>query len=104
MGATAPSSSPRATRFSLALTAHPRPGDTIILQPGFYPDPVRITRAARRTIPSSSRAAEPGQAVLDSNRSASVMIGIYGAPYVEIHGLEIRWYGQSGIDIEESRT
>jgi hypothetical protein len=30
------------------------------------------------------------------------MIGISKAPYVELHDLEIRWYGQSGIEIEES--
>jgi nitrous oxidase accessory protein NosD len=79
-----------------------KPGDTIILQPGFYPEPVRIARGGTKDHPLVVRAAEPGQAVLDSNRSASVMIGIYKAPYVEIDGLEIRWYGQVAIDIEES--
>lgn len=79
-----------------------KPGDTIILHPGFYPDPVRITRGGTKDHPVVVRAAELGQAILDSNRNASVMIGIYKAPYVELHGLEIRWYGHVAIEIEES--
>ena len=79
-----------------------KPGDTIVLQLGLYPEPVRITRGGTKDRPLVIRAAEPGRAVLDSNRSASVMIGIYKAPHVEIHGLEIRWYGRSGIEIEQS--
>jgi hypothetical protein len=42
------------------------------------------------------------KAVLDPNRGAAVMIGVYHAPFVEIRGFEIRWYGQSGIDIDQS--
>jgi hypothetical protein len=79
-----------------------KPGDTIILHPGFYPDPVRITRGGTKDRPLVIRAAEPWQAVLDSNRGAPVMIGIHGAPHVEIHGLEIRWYGRVAIEIDES--
>ena len=79
-----------------------KPGDTIILHPGFYPDPVRITRGGTKDRPLVIRAAEKGRAILDSNRNAAVMIGIYQAPYLELHGLEIRWYGQSSIEMEES--
>jgi len=79
-----------------------KPGDSIILLTGFYPDPVRITRGGTKDRPLVIRAAEPWQAVLDSNRGASMMISIRGAPYIEIHGLEIRWYGQVAVEIEES--
>jgi len=79
-----------------------RPGDAIIVHPGLYTDPVRITRGGTNERPIVIRAAEKGRAILDSNRNASVMIGIYNAPWIEMHGLEIRWYGQSGIEIEES--
>ena len=70
-----------------------RPGDTIIVHPGLYPDPVRITRGGTKDRPITIRAAEQWKAVLDSNRNASVMIEIDHAPHIEIHGLEIRWYG-----------
>jgi len=67
-----------------------RPGDTIIVHPGLYAEPVRITRGGTQDRPIVIRAAEKWQAVLDSGRHAAVMIGIYDAPFVEIHGLEIR--------------
>ena len=79
-----------------------RPGDTIVVHPGLYADPVRITRGGTKDRPIVIRAAEKWKAVLDCNRNAAVMIGIYKAPYVEIRGFEIRWYGQSGIEIEQS--
>jgi hypothetical protein len=79
-----------------------KPGDAIILHPGFYPDPVRISRGGTKERPIVLRAAEPLRAVLDSNRAASSMLSIQTAPYVELHGLELRWYGQVGIDIHES--
>jgi len=79
-----------------------KPGDTIVVHPGLYADPVRITRGGTKDRPIVLRAAEKWQAVLDSNRSAGVMIGISKAPYVEIHGFEIRWYRQSGIEIDQS--
>jgi hypothetical protein len=79
-----------------------KPGDTIVVHPGLYADPVRITRGGTKDHPIVIQAVEKGKAVLDSGRNAAVMIGIYRAPYVEIRGLEIRWYGQSGIEIEQS--
>lgn len=79
-----------------------RPGDTVIVHPGLYPEPVRIRRGGTPERPVTIRAKEPLKAVLDSNRQVSSMIRVQGAPYVEIHGLEIRWYGQAAIDVEES--
>lgn len=79
-----------------------QPGDAIVVHPGLYADPVRITRGGTPDRPIVLRAAEKWKSVLDSSRGAAVMIGVYHAPFVEIRGFEIRWYGQSGIDIEES--
>jgi parallel beta-helix repeat protein len=79
-----------------------RPGDVIIVHPGIYPDPVRVTRGGTKERPIVIRAATQWQAVLDSNREASTMIRIENAPYVQIHDLEIRWYGSVAIRIEES--
>jgi Right handed beta helix region/Periplasmic copper-binding protein (NosD) len=79
-----------------------RPGDTIIVHAGVYPDPVHIMRGGTKERPIVIRAAEPWQAVLDSNREASKMIRIENAPYIEIHGLEIRWYRNIAVSIEAS--
>ena len=79
-----------------------RPGDTVIVHPGVYPEPVSISRGGTKERPIVIRAAEQGKAILDSNREASTMIRIENAPYVEIHDLEIRWYGGVAIGIEES--
>jgi hypothetical protein len=79
-----------------------RPGDTIVVHPGLYSDPVRISRGGTKERPMTIRATEPGKAILDSNRAADVMISIDNAPHVQIKGLEIRWYGRVGIGIEQS--
>ena len=79
-----------------------RPGDTILVHPGLYPAPVRITRGGTEERPLVIRATERWKAILDSNREATTMIGIDHAPFVEIHDLEIRWYGSVAIRIERS--
>jgi hypothetical protein len=79
-----------------------KPGDTIIIHPGVYPDPVRITRGGTKERPIVIRAAKRWQAILDSNRDAPTMVDLEKAPYVELHGLEIRWYGNIAIRLEES--
>jgi hypothetical protein len=79
-----------------------RPGDTILVHPGLYPEPVRISRGGTKERPIVLRATKQWQAILDSNRAASEMIRIEGAPHIEIHGLEIRWYESVGIRIEKS--
>jgi hypothetical protein len=78
------------------------PGDTILIHPGIYPEPFVITRGGTAERPIVIRAAEKWRAILDSNRDADVMIRVAEAPYVEIHDLEIRWYGKNGIDIKKS--
>lgn len=79
-----------------------RPGDTILIHSWLYPEPVRITRGGTREQPIVIRATQRWQAILDSNREASVAIRIENAPFIEIHDLEIRWYGSVGIRIERS--
>jgi len=79
-----------------------RPGDTVIVHPGIYPEPIRITRGGTKDRPIVIRAAKRWEAILDSNRNAPVMIEINGAPHIEIYGLEIRWYRDIAIKIEES--
>jgi len=79
-----------------------KPGDTIIIHPGIYPDSVRITRGGTEDRPITIRAAKRWQAILDSNRSVSQMISIEKAPFIEIHDVEIRWYESVAIRIEQS--
>jgi hypothetical protein len=78
------------------------PGDTILIHPGLYPEPVRITRGGMRGQPLVLRGSERWKSILDSNRAVPVMIQVEGAPYVEIHDLEIRWYGSVAIQLEQS--
>jgi hypothetical protein len=44
-----------------------RPGDTILIHPGLYSEPVRITRGGAKERPIVLRATERWQAILDSN-------------------------------------
>jgi hypothetical protein len=79
-----------------------RPGDTIVVHAGVYSDAVRIVRGGTKERPIVLRAAEKWQAVLDSNRGVSTMIYLEQAPWVEIHGFEIRWYGNIAVQVEKS--
>jgi parallel beta-helix repeat protein len=79
-----------------------KPGDTITVHPGLYPDPVAITRGGTAERPIVLRAAEKWKAILDSNREARFMISVTEAPHVQIRDLEIRWYAHTAIRIEKS--
>lgn len=78
------------------------PGDTILLHPGLYPDPIRITRGGSEGRPLTIRAAKKWTAILDSNRRVDVMVAVDNAPFVAIRDLEIRWYRSTGISISDS--
>lgn len=78
------------------------PGDTILLHPGIYPEPITITSGGVEGRPLILRAVEKWTAILDSGRRAEVMIAIEGAPFVEIHDLEVRWYRRIGIRVHRS--
>ena len=78
------------------------PGDTIIVHPGLYPEPVAITRGGTAERPIVLRAAEKWKAILDSNREASVMVSVTEAPFVQLRDLQVRWYGHTAIKIEKS--
>jgi hypothetical protein len=78
------------------------PGDTILLQPGLYDQPTRLTHGGLPGAPIIIRAEKKWQAVLDGNRQAYAMLHLREAPYVEIHDLEIRWYGYVGISVDHS--
>src|SRR5688572_7465259 len=79
-----------------------RPGDTITVHPGIYPEPVRLRRGGTKGKPLVLRSARPWQAKLDCNRSARVMVEHENAPHVEIRDFEIRWYDQVAIRLVES--
>jgi hypothetical protein len=79
-----------------------RPGDSIIVDAGVYPEPVVLTRGGTAERPIVIRAAEKWRAILDSNRAAAVMVAVTNAPYVELRDLEIRWYGHTAIEIKKS--
>lgn len=78
------------------------PGDTILLHPGIYTDPIRISAGGTADRPLKLRAVKKWEAILDSGRRAGVMIDIDGAPFVEIRDLEIRWYRRIGIRVNGS--
>ena len=78
------------------------PGDTILLHPGIYSDPVRITTGGAAGRPLTLRAVKKWEAILDSGRRAEIMIDIDGAPFVDIRDLEIRWYRRIGVRVNKS--
>ena len=79
-----------------------RPGDTITVHPGLYPEPVRIRRGGTKDRPIVLRSAARWAAILDCNRSAPVMVDVENAPHVEVRDFEIRWYDQVAVRVIES--
>jgi len=79
-----------------------KPGDSVILHPGFYPEPIRLTRGGQEGKPIVIRASEKWRAILDSNRKASNTIAAVDAAWIEIRDLEIRWYGRTAIHVTRS--
>ena len=78
------------------------PGDTILLHPGIYPDPVRIGRGGGEGRPITIRALKKWTAILDGDRRADTMIAIEAAPFVAIRDLEIRWYRSIGVLVRDA--
>ena len=79
-----------------------RPGDTILLHPGLYDDPVRFARGGVEGRPITLRATEKWKAVLDGARRHAVLIELESAPFVVIQDVEIRWFRVSGIHLRGS--
>ena len=78
------------------------PGDTIVLKPGIYDSPAKLNRGGVKAAPIRIRAEKKWEAILDGNRQHPILLNLENAPYVEIHDLQIRWYGSSGINLEAS--
>jgi hypothetical protein len=81
---------------------HVRPGDTVLLAPGIYPEPVALRRGGRKGAPITIRAARKGTAILDGNRQAATMVAIENAPFVVLRDLEIRWFARTGVLVRDS--
>jgi len=79
-----------------------KPGDTVMVHPGIYPDPIRFRQGGMEGRPITIRSVEKWGAILDSHRQAAKMIDISEAPYVAIHDFEIRWYKSIGINVYKS--
>lgn len=79
-----------------------RPGDTVLIHPGIYEDPLVIRRGGLEGHPIKIRAAKKWTVILDSLREDAVAVHVDNAPYVELHDLEIRWYGRIAVKVQES--
>ena len=82
------------------------PGDVILLKPGIYAEPTRMTRGGTSNAPIIIRAEQKWRAILDGNRRAHTCLSLVDAPFVEIRDLEIRWFevapGSAGIHLKNS--
>jgi hypothetical protein len=79
-----------------------RPGDTILLQPGIYSEPVRFDHGGSEGKPITLRAVERWKAVLDGARRFDSLVRLDGSPFVIIEDLEIRWYRVAGVHVFKS--
>lgn len=78
------------------------PGDTILVGPGLYTDPVRFSRGGAPDRPITLRAARPGTVVIDGGRRHDVLIDLDRAPFVVLRDLEVRWYRTAGIRLRDT--
>jgi hypothetical protein len=78
------------------------PGDQVVIASGLYTRPASVHRGGLEGAPLMIRSAEPGGAILDGGRSAGDLLLLDHAPHVIIYGLELRWFGDAGIAVEDS--
>lgn len=78
------------------------PGDTILLQPGIYADPVRFDHGGTEGKPITLRAAERWKAILDGARRHDSLVRLDEAPFVVVQDLEIRWFRVAGVRVVQS--
>lgn len=79
-----------------------RPGDTIVVLPGLYTEPIKITQGGTKSHPITLKSEKKWEAVLDTNKEHDVIILIEKAPHIIIQDFEIRWYKKNAIKITES--
>lgn len=81
-----------------------KPGHTLYLLGGTYPEPIRITSQATSENPITLRRHGAGQAVLDGLNKSDIGIEMEGAAGIRIEGLEIQGFKRSAIHARRSRN
>jgi nitrous oxidase accessory protein NosD len=79
-----------------------RAGDTILLHPGIYTDPVVFDHGGSDGRPITLRATDRWKAILDGARRHDDLIRIEKAPFVVVRDLEVRWFKVAGIRVSAS--
>lgn len=79
------------------------PGDTIIIHPGVYSEPIIIDKGGMDDLPIVIQAQKKWEAIIDCNKLIETpLIFIKNASHVEIRDLQIRWYHRVAIKLDRA--
>lgn len=76
------------------------PGDTVVIMPGIYTGSTLMVRGGFKDAPITIKSMKKWEAVFDGHHRVNTLLTLTGASYVELIGLEFRWYGDpNGVGI-----
>jgi Right handed beta helix region len=78
------------------------PGDRIVLADGLYPEPVSISHGGVKDAPITIEAQNKWGAAIDAGKTRDVLMEVRDAPYLELRGIEFRWFKKFGITFRNS--
>lgn len=78
------------------------PGDTVLLEEGVYTRPVMLMHGGIAEAPLIIRGKGWKHTILDGGKEATNMLTLSRANHVSISGLQIRWYGDAAVKVNDS--
>lgn len=79
------------------------PGDRVILHDGVYTESATITHGGTADAPLIIEAQNKWGAAFDGGKHAGNLLEIYDSPYVELRGIEFRWWSYGyGVQMRDS--
>lgn len=78
------------------------PGDTVLIAPGVYTEPLLLRHGGTADAPLTIRGGGMRETILDGGKQAGTMISLQNAPYVHLSGMQVRWFGNVGVYAKDS--
>lgn len=78
------------------------PGDTVLIGPGVYTDPVLLQHGGTLQAPLTIRGSGMRETILDGGKQAGTLIALKNAPNTHLSGMQVRWFGNHGIHVVDS--
>lgn len=78
------------------------PGDTLLIAPGVYTEPVFLQHGGTAAAPLIIRGSGIHKTILDGGKQVGTMITLNNASHVHLVGMQVRWFGNIGVHVKNS--